>query len=250
MKMTLSDLEFIRLLPQFMRNDLAVKGLSLGLDIVISHLSRNFKRLTTWDQIDNLTETELDELAWELNILWYEQNADISVKRDLIKNSDKVYQHLGTKWAVENVITSYFGNGRIEEWFEYDGQPGRFRIFTTNPSITSTAKLQSFLNLLYKVKRASAHLDAIWVVLEYDGFISYGACSEFSGKMDVWPLVPRKIDSCGYVTHSACSEFSADMKVIPLAARSVDTSGEAGISGGLSFTTTLEIYPIGGEANG
>ena len=35
MKMTLSDLEFIRLLPQFMQGDLAIQGLSLGMDIII-----------------------------------------------------------------------------------------------------------------------------------------------------------------------------------------------------------------------
>ena len=107
MRMKLSELEFIRLLPQFMREDTAVKGLSLGLDIVIPQLSESIKYLTTWDQIDNLSEAELDELAWELNILWYELDADIEVKRDVIKNSDKVYQHLGTKWAVENVILAF-----------------------------------------------------------------------------------------------------------------------------------------------
>ena len=215
MKMTLSELEFIRLLPQFMRNDSAVQGLSMGLDIVIPQLSESVKHLTTWDQIDALSEAELDSLAWELNILWYEQDADISVKRDVIKNSDKVYQHLGTKWAVENVFTSYFGKGHVEEWFEYEGQPGRFRIYTSDPGVVGTARMQSFLNLLQKVKRASAHLDAIWVVLEYDGHLACGVSSEFAAQLEVWPRTPRGIDSSAYTTYTACSELFAKLEIHP-----------------------------------
>ena len=221
MRMTLSELEFIRLLPQFMRDDAAVKGLSFGLDIVIPQLAESVKHLTTWDHIDSLSEDELDELAWELNILWYETDADIAVKREVIKNSDKVYQHLGTKWAVENVVNSYFGNGHIKEWFEYGGEPGRFRVHSSNTSITGET-LTSFLNLLYKVKRASAKLEAIYIDLETNGGITYGACSEMAGKMDVWPLVARK----------------------------VDVTGNAAVASVLTYSTKLEIYPIGGMANG
>ena len=162
--MRLTDLEFIRLLPQFMCEDGAVQGLSVGMDIAIPRLSNSLKLLTTWDQIDNLPEYELDELAWELNIMWYDISANIDIKRDLIKNSDRVYRKLGTKWAVENVIDSYFGDGYITEWFEYGGDPGHFRVYSNNPAINSE-KLSEFLNILSKVKRASAKLDGIFITL-------------------------------------------------------------------------------------
>ena len=110
------------------------------------------------------TEAELDALAWELNILWYDTGASLDTKRALVKDSDLVYKRLGTKWAVENVINSYFGEGFVEEWFEYDGQPGRFRVYSTNPSL-SNERLVEFMNLLNKVKRASAKLDGIFITL-------------------------------------------------------------------------------------
>ena len=249
MRMKLSELEFIRLLPQFMREDTAVQGLSIGLDIIIPQLSESIKYLTTWDQIDNLSEAELDELAWELNILWYELDADISVKREIIKNSDKVYQHLGTKWAVENVIKSYFESGYIKEWYEYDGEPGRFRVYSSDPSITGD-RLPSFLNMLNKVKRASAKLDAVYLELETNGSITYGVASEFAGKMDVWPLVAREIESTGTVTYGVGSEMAENMKVFPLAAKEIEATGEAATAGGLSYGLTLEIYPQEVTANG
>lgn len=162
--MKLNTIEFIRLLPQFMRDDPAVQGLASALDSIIPKLADAAASLSTWDCIDKLSEAELDDLAWELNILWYDTTADISIKRDLVKNSDKVHQHLGTVWAVENVIASYFGDGHVEEWYEYGGEPGRFRVHSNNPSVTSE-KLEEFLSVLNKVKRASAKLDEIVIDL-------------------------------------------------------------------------------------
>ena len=162
--MNLNELEFIKLLPMFMRDDDAVKGLAAGIDEIIPALSTSLSTLSTWDRIDSLSEAELDDLAWELNIQWYDTGADVGVKRELIKNSDKVYRHLGTKWAVENVITTYFGEGYVSEWFEYGGEPGRFRVYSTNPTLTQE-RLTEFVNLLNKVKRASAKLDGIFITL-------------------------------------------------------------------------------------
>lgn len=162
--MKLSDLEFRRLLPAFMRDDGAVKGLALAMDAIVPQLEASIKTLSTWDSIDQLSEAELDDLAWELNILWYDTGANIDIKRDVVKNSDLVYRRLGTKWAVESVIKSYFGDGYISEWFEYEGEPGRFRVFTANPSVTEE-KFGEFINLLNKVKRASAKLDGIFITL-------------------------------------------------------------------------------------
>ncbi|SCJ81129.1 Bacteriophage P2-related tail formation protein [uncultured Flavonifractor sp.] len=163
-EMKLNTLEFIRLLPQFMRDDGAVKGLAAAMDEIVPELAQSTAALSTWDHIDDLTEAELDALAWELNILWYDTGASMDTKRALVKDSDIVYQRLGTKWAVENVINSYFGEGYVEEWFEYQGQPGHFRVYSTNPSLNNE-RLTEFLNLLNKVKRASAKLDGIFITL-------------------------------------------------------------------------------------
>ena len=162
--MKLTDLEFIRLLPQFMRSDKAVQGLSAGIDSIIPQVVAELEKLSTWDRIDTLSEGELDELAWELNILWYDKGATIDVKRNIVRGSDEIYKKLGTKWAVENVISTYFGEGYIEEWFQYSGDPGHFRVFSTNPTVNE-AKFAEFINLLNKVKRASAKLDGVFITL-------------------------------------------------------------------------------------
>lgn len=162
--MKLSTLEFARLLPAFLREDLAVQGLARGVDGIVPDLAASVQRLTTWDKIDELSESELDALAWELNIMWYDKGASMEAKREVVKNSDKVYRRLGTKWAVENVVQTYFGEGYLREWFEYNGAPGYFRVYSTNPTITNE-RLTEFLNILNKVKRHSSKLDGIFITL-------------------------------------------------------------------------------------
>lgn len=162
--MKLNDLEFIRLLPQFMRDDDAVKGLAAGIDAVVPELAASIVKLTTWNHIDELSESELDELAWELNISWYDRSASMAIKREVIKASDMVHSHLGTKWAVENVIRTYFGSGFVSEWWEYGGEPGHFQVNSSNPSLNNE-RFNEFLHLLDKVKRASAKLDGVLISL-------------------------------------------------------------------------------------
>lgn len=180
-EMKLTTLEFIRLLPQFMREDGAVKGLAAAMDKIVPDLAQSAATLSTWDHIDELTEAELDAMAWELNILWYDTGAPMDTKRALVKDSDLVYKRLGTKWAVENVINSYFGEGYVEEWFEYEGQPGHFRVYSTNPSLNNE-RLTEFLNLLNKVKRASSKLDGIFITLTGQMPLSAGVALREYGK--------------------------------------------------------------------
>lgn len=162
--MRLNDVEFAKLLPRFMQGDKTNKGIADGVNKVVKRLEATIGTLSTWDSIDNLNEEELDELAWELNIDWYQTSADIEIKRQLIKDSEKMSKKLGTKWAVERIINTYFGDGYIAEWFEYEGAPGHFKVFSANPTITNE-NLQEFLNILGKVKRASSHLDGITISL-------------------------------------------------------------------------------------
>lgn len=179
--MTLSTLDFVRLLPRFMHGDLAVLAMADGMNEIVPPLTDSIQILTTWDKINELSEAELDDLAWELNIFWYDKAANIDIKREIILNSDRVYRKLGTKWAVENVITTYFGEGYITEWFQYGGEPGHFRVYSTNPAI-SEEKLTQFIYILSKVKRHSSHLDGIFITLTGRMPLSAGAAYIESGR--------------------------------------------------------------------
>lgn len=161
----IDNMNFLELLPAFMRTDETDIALSGAVDRITEDLARRIRLLSTWDKIDFMSTAELDMLAEELHISWYDRNAADDVKRSIIKDSDIVHSKLGTNWAAMRVITTYFGEGRIVDWFDYGGKPHHFRIETMNQSILKE-KETAFLKILDAVKRKSAVLDAIDLVCD------------------------------------------------------------------------------------
>ena len=171
--MRLSEADILKLLPAFMRDDEAVVALASGSNKVTRQLANSIRLLSTWDHIAEMTSKELDELAWELGIEWYDSAASMEAKRSVIKESDQVYAKLGTKWAVERIVASYFGTGVVREWWEYGGEPFHFKVLSDNPELVN-AHLDKFMALLQTVKRKSAWLDAILIVLTGELTVYFG----------------------------------------------------------------------------
>jgi hypothetical protein len=171
--MKLDDLKTLLLLPEFMRADNANAAFAEAWDEIVRALMPRVRLLSQWKSIDSLLEDELDELAWELNIAWYLPGASIPEKRQIIKESDIVSATLGTKYAVEEVVKTYFGTGRVQEWFEYSGTPFHFRIYTSNPTV-ETSRQAEFLRILNIVKRKTAVLDEIIMGLVADMYLRAG----------------------------------------------------------------------------
>ncbi len=179
--MRLGDLELARLLPTWMRGDLADAALSEGVDEVFRAAAPQIAMLSVWDCIDLLPEAYLDELAWALDIRWYDSGASVETKRDLVLNSDLVHAKLGTVSAVESVITSYFGVGRVMEWPDYAGKPHHFKAFTTDPTAVGE-NLERFLDMLAKVKRLSSKFDGIMIGLTGEQQARYGMATKVTSR--------------------------------------------------------------------
>ena len=118
------------------------------------------KGIETLKDIDKMPEWRLDELAWEMNIFWYDRDADISIKRAQIRGAQEYYMRLGTPAAVERALNDVYGGGRVEEWQEYGGEPFSFRVYTTDPEALQE-KREKFLRLLESVKNVRSVLDEI-----------------------------------------------------------------------------------------
>lgn len=177
--MKLEDADLMELIPNFMKEDKAVQGLSDGVSTLIQKLAGRIKLFRTWDQIGNMESEELDYLADELNVFWYDQSATVDVKRKIIQDAFKVHAKMGTAWAVEQVISTYFGEGEVIEWYEYGGDPGHFIIQTVNQNVLRD-KYDSFIKVLNLVKRKSTQLDAIELISDAQGNIyTYVATAVF-----------------------------------------------------------------------
>lgn len=114
--MKVSNMDFIKLLPAFMQDDEAAIALSKAVNKLIGEPGKRLATIRTWDKVDELTEAECNEMAWELDIDWYDsEGMSLTEKRNTIKLAQQIKRKRGTKWAVERLIGAYFGERHVVE---------------------------------------------------------------------------------------------------------------------------------------
>lgn len=162
--MRLSNADVLKLVPEFMRDDEAVKGLAAAVNELIREPGRRIKTVRVWDQIDKLDDAQLDELAYELDIDWYNSSLPIESKRAIIKSSDLVHMRRGTKWSVEELISTYFSKGFVMEWHE-DGyvnpKPYHFTVYTSHRDVTD-AIIQEFRAIAKVAMSVRSRMDGVY----------------------------------------------------------------------------------------
>ncbi|MDE5759223.1 MAG: phage tail protein I [Allobaculum sp.] len=163
--MKLNDLKFLKLLPVFMRKDKDVIALSQAMDNALRDTNDHLKTASGWNAFDKLTEAELDEMAWEFDVDWYDYGASREVKAAQIKSAQLIKQRRGTTWAVSQIVSDVFGAAYVKEWPEFNGNPYEFDVVTTNPQITQE-KYDQVVLLINKAKNVRSILRQIYYTNE------------------------------------------------------------------------------------
>lgn len=149
-----------------------VRALSHALQQGTRLLYRYAKRISIYSNIDSQPEEVVDLLAAELRTQYYETDMDIETKRSLVKHTLIWHMSAGTPEAVEELVMSVFGEGSVEEWFEYGDEPFYFKI-NTNAALTPET-FDFFSSMIRKVKNARSHLRAIDIHRVIQGKVSAG----------------------------------------------------------------------------
>lgn len=172
--MRLSDLDFVRLLPAFMQGDEAVMALSKAINRLLGEPCERLDTIRTWDKIDELNEAECDELAWELDVDWYDSaGMTIEEKRETIKLAQQIKRKRGTKWAVERLIDTYIGEGHVVEWYELSAEnPYTFMILTTSTDVTAD-NYAKFVEATDYAKNERSHIVGIYYFWEQAADVEY-----------------------------------------------------------------------------
>lgn len=213
MSKKLSEENMLSVFPYALSLD---KNLSALAEAVADELQLLFSgndALKIYPDISSLPEKLLDILAHDYKVDWYLFEGSLDAKRAQIKSSFYVHHRLGTKSALLFALTDTFPGTYIEEWFEYGGKPGYFRIRSSNPAITFD--IVSLLDLINKVKRASARLESMQLEFESSGSLICGIGSEMTGRIDIWPRAARSVTSSGEVSVSAAQSYCSKMEIYP-----------------------------------
>ena len=103
------------------------KAIEAGLRYFLEKSGEGLKILL---DVDEMPEWRLDELAWEYNCL-YDYNADVDIKREWIRNAYSNYRLHGTAEGIRQYLKIYFGESRVDEFWEFGGDPGEFNVTVT-----------------------------------------------------------------------------------------------------------------------
>lgn len=152
------------LTPHFILQDRNGYALAKAIEAGLKYfLERVGDGLAIIDDISKMPEWRLDEMAWELGATWYDYGADIETKRTVISGAEEFYNRLGTAEAVQRIINDVYGEGTVQEWFEYDvpGEPYHYSVSTTNNSAIFENRAK-FLALLEQVANVRSVLDNVY----------------------------------------------------------------------------------------
>ncbi len=160
--MRLKDIDLDRIIPNFMENDACVKALNATLEPLVKELANKMKTLSIWDNLASLSDEELDNIAYEFDIPWYNSTYDKRKKIKIIEDNVKLMKRLGTPYTFKQILQDIFGGCELKEaGIDYDGLPHHFMIEVTNAESLDKVSYDRLGFLIGKVKRASSWLDKV-----------------------------------------------------------------------------------------
>lgn len=153
------DGQLTDIMPGNITENPEVKALSYALQQACRLLYRYSQRLYIYSNLDEQPENVIDLLASELRTQYYRGALDIATKRRLVKNTLVWYMSAGTPQAVEELVAAVFGEGEVQEWYQYGDEPYYFEVIT---NATITMEMYGlFSAMIQKVKNTRSHLRAV-----------------------------------------------------------------------------------------
>lgn len=119
-----------------------------------------------YTQIDSQPEEILDVLAVQFKVDWYDSNYPLEAKRSIIKTALEVRRYYGTDWATLKAISAIYPRSEIEQWYDYGGTPGHFRVICSVDGALIPVKRREIRRSVNIYKRMTAHLDSLYLQVQ------------------------------------------------------------------------------------
>lgn len=173
----LEDGEILDLLPGFFQEQEDVAAISYAFKVGAKKVLDFAKKLRLYSDIEHMPEEILDYMAVELRAQYYYETMDVEEKRKIVENALYWHMKAGTKGAVQELVTTIFGEGKVVEWNQFEegtGEPGTFDIETDATS--SGDDVVRFASMIEKIKNVSSHLRNITTKheIEMKSFLALG----------------------------------------------------------------------------
>lgn len=156
MRLDLATIDLNSIAPQVLKKDIVTNAL-------FQVISEEIQKMIV--EIDSVLSKELPEIvldikAYEKHVDFYRSDLQIEQKRSLIQKSKYFHKQKGTPAAVDELISTLFGQGRVIEWFEYGGEPFYFKVRTNNFSVVGE-QTENFIKSVETVKNKRSRLEVV-----------------------------------------------------------------------------------------
>lgn len=168
----LQDAELISILPPYLKEDPDIQAVSYAFKMGMAKFLHYAWTSALYGNIDKLPEYVIDLMALEMRGKYYEESLDIAVKRELVKNSLAWYLKGGTVSVVEEMVKEVFGGGKLEEWYEFGGNPGTFRVQLDGEQ-DQELDTREVIRKINLYKKLSAHIYALGIRYRFTVAVSY-----------------------------------------------------------------------------
>lgn len=170
----IQEIKLNEILPSVLKEDKTISAIAKVLQKYLDENYEYIKRLNILANIDNITNEDLiDHLAYQFHVDFYDPSLSLDKKKRLVKFSIYHHRKKGTKWATEDLLSKAFDTSYIKEWFEYDGDPYFFKIYTKD-ILGSKEKYINTIKALNTVKNTRSWLEKLIVERGLDHNIYYG----------------------------------------------------------------------------
>lgn len=124
------------------------------------------ERIRIYTLIDSRPEEILDVLAVQFKVDWYDSSYPLQAKRNIIKTALEVRRYYGTDWATLKAISAIYPRSEIEQWYDYGGTPGHFRVICSVDGALLPVKRREIRRSVNIYKRMAAHLDSLYLQVQ------------------------------------------------------------------------------------
>lgn len=238
------SVDFTRSLPQTLKDDPEINALGRAIAEQLQITARQIRQNIIYARIDELDEQTLDILAYDLHVDWYDHSYPIEVKRQTIKDSVKIHRRLGTKYAVETALGAVFPGTRVEEWFEYNGDPYTFRVIinATENGVTA-AQQAAVLERVIFYKNLRSHLEAVRFKVEKKTAVHVVGYHSIGTRLEVWPYLAEDIETSGTLFVGGSLSLARRLEIRPFLTRNLKAEVRSLIGGYTQYAQRLEIRP-------
>ena len=158
----IKDADFMTKFPPALKKDKSMLALGQLIAEELHITAHETKKNIIYANIEELSETWLDVLAYDLHVDWYDYDYPIEAKRAIIRDSIRVHQKLGTTGATERALGGLHPQSEIEEWYDYNGRPFHFRIVLDTTNSRVAVAYDEIVSTVDIYKRLTAHLDGLY----------------------------------------------------------------------------------------